>query len=188
MTKSTESPWTNVFKDAFYSVRNSLPVVLECESCRELWLQGELFRAIRKYDHDFSLNTYKIAPRKKADFHGCRSVEMVGELKVYGYSGFYNKNLFGRSNITDFIPKNDSRRIMILPEHERIVNQNESNIFKDYFRLKAINNNAIIKVLVLVIWKNGQKDGFGQAISAIKFSAIEAVSEYPKFIVKIWQV
>lgn len=181
------SNWIDIFKTVFANIQETLPIILNCDTCRELWLQGEIFRLINRYDLRFKVNEFPIEPHKKADFHGFRYGEMVGELKVYGLSGYYQKNIYGAHNIEEFIPKKNNGRILIKPSHLKNVDLNESSILKDYIRIKAISN-KIDKFLILVVHKNGQKDNFGQAISALRFPGIEQTLDFPYFFVRIWKI
>ena len=99
------------------------------EGCREDWLQGEMFR--QSEDENFMVNSYKICDRGKAlDLHGVRprtssSLQaMVGEIKIIATS-FQNKNIAGRSNISEFI---NSDKTIVTQSHLDSVNPKEGSL------------------------------------------------------------
>lgn len=190
-TANTPSNWFDMFSIVFNNVQQTLPIILKCNSCRELWLQGEMFRFITPYDPKFQVNVLidkRIKDKRiKVDLYGSRFGKMVGELKVYGLSGYYNKNICGTSNIDSFIPERNNGRILIGQSHLKKLNMKESSILKDYSRIMEISE-QFEKYLILVVHKNGQKDDFGKAISAIKFSGEELTLDFPFFFVRIWKL
>ena len=96
--------WAEFFGSTLAAGYDGLTTIFDAWSVRELWLQGELFRAARAIDLDFHVNVNPADHGGKLGFPGkadliCRTekkrLAMVGELKLYGTSGYYPKNLTG---------------------------------------------------------------------------------------------
>jgi hypothetical protein len=72
--------WLRFFDQTLAQIHRELAVVLDAPGCREGWLQGEFFRAGRKYD--LAVNTYPFGKRAKADLSAGDPVKMVAEIKI----------------------------------------------------------------------------------------------------------
>jgi hypothetical protein len=92
--------WPDRFLALFCEIASPLAVVLNAEGCREGWLQGEFYRHFRTPENGFRVNCSYCDSRTKHDLYCERPTEMAAELKVYGLSGYYTKNLCGQSNIS----------------------------------------------------------------------------------------
>lgn len=174
-------------KDAFASFEGSLNEILNATGCREGWLQGELFRYYRRVDPAFSVNTFALGNGKKADLHGTLPEEWVAELKIYGQAGYFHKNIYGYSDISEFLPSSPEQRVDVTQQHLDAVHPKEGSLLKDCLRLRGIKS-VQHKFMVLVIHKYDPPDDFGLAISAIRLSQAEVTFDYSDFLLRIWRI
>jgi hypothetical protein len=184
--------WIDHFKLAFDAIQGPLSSVFDAESCREGWLQGELYRRLVAHDKQFRVNHYVLpAPdgskRPKADLYGENPARMVAEMKILGTFGYYQKNIDGNSNINAYLPSDSSSRVDVTQDHLDRVNSGVSSVLRDYQRLKSITDD-VEKYLILVIRTDEKPDRFGKAILAIRCSMAETTFEYPKFTVRVWRL
>ena len=76
------SDWMSFFVETIKAIREPLATVLGAASCREGWLQGELFRAGR--DVDLRVNEFNLGRSAKADVSAEGDPPMVAEIKIVG--------------------------------------------------------------------------------------------------------
>ncbi len=183
----TRDAWVNRFQEAFHAIEKRLSEVLGAAGCREGWLQGELYRFFRKTDDGFRVNEYRLSGRQKADLYGSRPTEMIAEIKIYGTSSYLRKNIDGTSDISAFLPNTEGKRIDVRRADLDRVNLKEGSLLKDLLRLRSVEA-QLQKYMILVIHKNGHKDKFGRAITAIRLTKEEWTFEFKDFILRIWRV
>ncbi|WP_417559943.1 hypothetical protein [Marinomonas sp.] len=186
--------WMRVFCEFFDRNASQIGAVMYAEGCREGWLQGEMFR--QSEDEDFMVNSYKIGSRGKAlDLHGFRPRSssspqtMVGEIKIIATS-FLNKNIAGRSNISEFIK---SDKTIVTQSHLDSVHPKEGSLLKDIVRLKGILDQDIEKYMILVIPEYESDEvnvNLKKALFGVEISSIHVKREYPDdhFSVRIWKI
>src|SRR5947208_155416 len=90
--------WPDRLITFFREIASPLGVILNASGCREGWIQGEMFRHFSPGNNGFSVNCSYANSRMKHDLHCKKPTEVVAELKVYGYRGYYHKNICGQSN------------------------------------------------------------------------------------------
>jgi hypothetical protein len=165
-------------------------VVLEATGCREGWLQGELFRRLSPLDLGFSVNTFQI-PDGKADISGTVPTRMAGEIKVYGISGYQNKNLAGYSNIDEYDPGEYGLRRDWTWEEIASLAPAKGSFLRDAQRLFTLqtSDRAVEEAyLILVLFLNGPPSTFGRVIQAVRLPCPEITFEYEQFTVRIWRI
>src|SRR4051794_207616 len=96
--------WAEQILAFFGEIASPLAIILNAEGCREGWLQGEFYRHFSTPENGSRVNCSFCDNRVKHDLYCERPTEMAAELKVYGQSGYYTKNLCGQSNISRFLP------------------------------------------------------------------------------------
>jgi hypothetical protein len=74
--------WLKFFVKTIGDIKNPLSVVLSASGCREGWLQGEIFRAGRKYD--LRVNEFRLGKRQTADISCGKGPSMLAEIKIVG--------------------------------------------------------------------------------------------------------
>jgi hypothetical protein len=80
--------WLKFFETTIKAIREPLSVVITASGCREGWLQGELFRAGRRYD--LRVNEHRLPERQTADVSCGDRPDMLAEIKIVG-AGFLPK-------------------------------------------------------------------------------------------------
>jgi len=178
--------WPHELADFVRRVEGPLSVVLNADGCREGWLQAELYRYFHPVQPAFRVNQSLSDGRVKHDLVCLGPSPMVGELKVYGQSGYYQKNLHGRSNIDQFVPESPDQRVCITAAQLAEL-QPTGGFLHDVHRLHQLQDVAT-KVMVLIIQRASEPDRFGAAITAIKVSDEEVEYVGPYFIARVWQL
>jgi len=183
-----------VFCEFFDRNSSNIGEVMYAVGCREGWLQGEMFR--QSLDEHLEVNSYKIEGSRKAldlQSFGPRTEyppkAMVGEIKIIATS-FDNKNIAGRSNISQFISDDG---VIITQNHLESVNHKEGSLLKDVVRLKGVTQEHIEKYMILVIPEYElDKINFKlkKALFSIQISSDHVQRDYPNdhFSVRIWKV
>jgi hypothetical protein len=185
--RSIAMTWSIRFLAFFDEIASQLAVVLNAEGCREGWLQGEFYRHFRTPENGFRVNCSYGGSRTKHDLFCERPIQMAAELKVYGLSGYYTKNLCGQSNISQFLPGTDeARRFLSLDEIERL-EPAAGSYLADVLRLRRLPE-SLERYMILVLQKANEPDGFGRAISAIQVSSQESEWQCADFLVRVSQV
>jgi hypothetical protein len=176
--------WPDRFLALFGEIAPSLAVVLNAEACREGWLQGEFYRHFRNSEDSFRVNCSYCDSRTKHDLYCEQPTEMVAELKVYGLSGYYTKNLCGQSNISQFLPTTSGERKVLTQEEIERIEPATGSYLADVLRLQRLPA-SLEKYMVLVLQKADEPDKFGRAISAIQVSPQESGRECRDFLVRV---
>src|SRR5262245_50670304 len=122
--------WVDRFFAFFREIEPALVVVLDASSCREGWLQGEFYRHFRTDESGFQVNWRYPNGRVPFDLYAPAPAAMVAEVKVYGQWGYFNKNLFGRNDISRFLPATPGARVPItVPEIETLLGGTKGNSY-----------------------------------------------------------
>jgi hypothetical protein len=74
--------WLKFFVKTIGEIKEPLAYVLNASGCREGWLQGEFFRAGKKYN--LRVNEYALGNWRKADLSCGAGPAMLAEIKVVG--------------------------------------------------------------------------------------------------------
>ena len=178
--------WVERFFAFFREIEPSLAVVLDASSCREGWLQGEFYRHFRTDENGFEVNRRYRAGGVPFDLYSPAPTPMVAEVKVYGESGYFNKNLHGRSNIRRFLPATHGSRVPVsVTEIETLLEGTKGNSYlRDVCRLHTVPA-EVERYLILVLQKADEADDFGRAIAAVQVAPVEHDLELDAFHVRI---
>jgi hypothetical protein len=76
-------------------------------------VQGELFRRFRPGNPTFNVNCSLTSRRTKHDIVSGTPPSLVAELKVSGLSGYYPKNLYGKSDLSAFHSASVGERVFV---------------------------------------------------------------------------
>jgi hypothetical protein len=155
--------WPDLFLDFFRSISPHLTVVLNASGCREGWIQGELYRHFWTPQNRLLVNCSYSSNRVKHDIYCEQPTEMVAELKVYGYAEYYNKNLYGKSNIKRFLPAVVGGRVALSHSEIHRLQPAAGSYLSDVLRLQTVPS-TVERYMILVIQKAGEADEFGRAI------------------------
>ncbi len=176
------------FFSFFRQIEGPLGIVLNANGCREGWLQGELYRYFRTPENRFAVNRRYEKSGPEHDVYCALPNEMVAEVKVYGLRGYYNKNLYGSSNLSRFIPPESGQRV---PVSTAEINEllarplaKTNSYLRDVLRLQAVPP-RVERYLILVLQKAGSADDFGRAISAVQVAPQEFNLDCERFHVRI---
>src|SRR5262245_25875511 len=106
--------WMTFFADTIAALHEPLSVVLQASGCREGWLQGELFRAGRRYD--LRVNEYGLGGRQTADVSCGEAPDMLAELKIVGADYFPKMQGYIESDVARMkaVSTSGTQRYMIL--------------------------------------------------------------------------
>lgn len=155
--------WPQFYFDFFTNNQQRVTKILNARSCREMWIQGEMFltdeKHIRLTSKEFTL----------VDIHGLPSdeessevhPEMITEIKVVSFRGYSRQDILGFGGRALLQPvlsaqnvQNDFSKITDYPEPKEL----KHSVFKDYLKLKKIATTKIgkqifkgEKYLILVI-------------------------------------
>jgi hypothetical protein len=176
--------WPESFQAFFREVASPLGVVLGAEGCREGWLHGEFYRHFRTPENGFRVNCSYCDSRAKHDLYCERPTEMAAEIKVYGLSEYYKKNLCGWSNISQFLPAASGARLVLSRAEIERLEPEAGSYLGDVLRLQRLPV-ALEKYMVLVLHKNGEPDAFGRAMSALQVSSEEFEWECEDFSIRV---
>ena len=178
--------WVDRFFAFFREIEPTLAVVLNASSCREGWLQGEFYRHFRTDDNGFEVNRRFGDGKLPFDLCCLTTPVMIAELKVYGESGYYSKNLFGRSNIRRFLPARAGERVPITAtDIGTLLGGAKGNSYlHDVCRLQTVSTD-IERYLILVLQKAEEADNFGRAIAAVQVGTTEFDLELDAFRVRV---
>lgn len=143
---NSENSWIDYFFSFFKLNEQKITAILDASSCRELWIQGELF-----------LYSDELVQPNSGDFHGQRVdlhgkianlPEMIAELKIVGYQGYSCSDIFGYGGsgyLRDWL--NFNKRNYVHPaEHQE--KKLAHSIYKDYRKLTSINSKKTKKGIV----------------------------------------
>jgi hypothetical protein len=164
--------WHERFLALFREIASPLAVILNAEGCREGWLQGELYRHFHTSENGFRVNCSYCGSRAKHDLYCERPTEIVAELKVYGLSGYYPKNVCGQSNISRFLPATSGTRLFLSKEEIELLKPAAGSFLGDVLRLQRLPA-ALERYMILVLQKADEADAFGRVISALQVSSQE---------------
>ncbi len=184
--------WVERFFQFFRLIEQPLGVVLNANSCREGWLQGEFYRHFLTAENGFLVNCRYSDEGPEHDLYGALPTEMVAEIKVYGQRGYYKKNLYGAHDIRRFLPATPGGRLPIsIAQIEELLtgtkNAEKTNSYlRDVRRLHAIPA-SVERYLILVIQKADESDDFGRAIAAVRVAPVEHDLELTAFHVRVSQ-
>lgn len=184
--------WVDRFFEFFRQIEQNLGILLNANSCREVWLQGEFYRHFLTADNGFLVNCRYNDDGPEHDLYCGLPTEMVAEVKVYGQRGYFNKNLYGAHNLHRFVTATPGGRVPVtFDEIEQILNgtknaDKNNSYFRDVRRLLAIPS-PVERYLILVLQKADESDDFGRAISAVQVAPQEHDLELDAFHVRISQ-
>ena len=178
--------WVRRLQMFFREIEVPLSFVLNAEGCREGWVQAELFRRFRPRNRTFNVNCSLESRQAKHDIVSGTPPSLVAELKVYGLSGYYTKNLYGKSNVSAFHPSGDER-VAYTREMIEALNPQPGSYLKDVLRL-AQTVGVTERLMILVLQKAVTIDRFGQAMLAIQVSEREHDLDFGEFMVRISEI
>lgn len=130
--------WTDYLFTFFKANEEKIAKILNASSCRELWIQGELF-----------LYSDQSVKPNSGDFHGLRVdlhgkiadlPEMIAELKIIGYHGYASSDIFGyggRNDLKKWL--GDDNRQYVHPD-EHMDTKLIHSLYKDYKKLQSIHS------------------------------------------------
>jgi hypothetical protein len=179
--------WSDRFLGLFAKIASPLAVVLDAEGCREGWLQGEFYRHFHTPQNDFRVNCSCGDKRAKHDLYCEHPAKMAAELKVYGLSGYYRKNLYGGSNLGQFLPATNGERVFLHQEEIERLQPTASSYLADVLRLQRLPA-SWERYMILVLQKAEKPDEFGRAILAVQVSPQELEWQCEHFLVRVSQV
>ena len=128
---------------------------------------------------------------------------MVAELKVYGLSGYYPKNLCGPFNIKRFVPKSAGDRLFVrqeeMEEMDRKLDELKNRDFNEWKKKNSEWKSSYLadilrllllpekmeRYMILVLQKSVNPDDFGNAIMAVQVSRSEWKWECSDFFVRV---
>ena len=176
--------WPERFLTLFSEIALPLTDILTAEGCREGWLQGEFYRHFHTVENSFRVNSSYCDSRAKHDLYCEQPTKMVAELKVYGLSGYYNKNLCGMSNISQFLPATSGGRLFLSQDAIGCLEPAAGSYLGDVLRLQRLPAD-LERYMVLVLQKADEVDAFGRTISAVQVSLHESEWECEGFLVRV---
>jgi hypothetical protein len=179
--------WSERLITFFEAIATPLACVLRADGCREGWIQGEMFRHFRTENNGFRVNASLAGGRVKHDVHCLKPTEMVAELKVFGLSGYYNKNLYGASDISRFKPSEDTGRLLLTSQDIESLETFGNSFVSDVQRLIRLDRD-IERYMILVLQKARPVDEFGRAIFGLRVSDIEHEFANYDFIVRVSKI
>jgi hypothetical protein len=106
--------WFKFFEDSIEAVHEHFAVILKAAGCREGWLQGELFRAGRKFD--LRVNEFSLGNRQTADVSCGDLPEMLAEIKIVGADYFAKMRAYIEADVERMrsVSTMGTQRFMIL--------------------------------------------------------------------------
>ena len=135
-TMLNDRNWIDYLFSFFESNKDKVTAILDASSCRELWIQGELFLysngLIRPNSGDFY--------GRRVDLHGKMDgfPEMIAEVKIVGYQGYSCSDIFGHGGtayLKSWLDLNDRHYTQPTEFHDKEL---AHSIYKDYKKLSGI--------------------------------------------------
>lgn len=158
----------------------ALTEVLSARACREGWLQGQLFRWMRRAHPRSGFEVNKRRANVLFDI-SADDAPMVGELKVLG-SGYQTKVVGGA--LRDLASRLD-----------RPVTANDAaatyrwGLLKDYSRLMQPGvQSDTDRILVLVVADPEDDTMLGRVLTGIRFQGVEQRVEGDRWLAKVWSL
>ena len=176
--------WMQELAVFFESRRDSLVEVLDAASCREAWLQAEMFRSFRHAAgmRSFSVNSLPIALRKNADFSAEDPSRVVGEVKILGWD--YETKVITGGTLKLILDRLDrpitaSDRDLVLGPWGLIV---------DFFHLLDFaEHNRRDAILVLIVDERSAYDrSLARALRQINFVGPSRDLQFPAGLIRLW--
>ena len=178
--------WFRALSAFFRGISGNLAEVLDAQSCREAWLQGEMFRWFRKHRQvgEFWTNAFSISKRCNADIGADTPFPMRGELKVLG-ANFGHKVLTGGA-LSPLLPH---LHRPLTPTDGGLV-RGPWGLLPDYFRLQKVPwSPGASRLLVMVAHiEKGASGAVADALRLVTFSGTVRNLSFEWGFVRIWDV
>lgn len=135
-TLQSENSWTDYLFGFFKFNEERITAILDASSCRELWIQGELFLysngSVKPNSGDFY--------GRRVDLHGKREglPEMIAEVKIVGYQGYSCSDIFGHGGTGYLKSWLELNNRCYAPANEFRDKELAHSIYKDYKKLASI--------------------------------------------------
>ena len=127
------------------------------------------------------------SPQVKHDIVSGLPPNLVAEVKIYGLSGYYPKNLYGKSDLSAFLPTQYYQRVVVTREKIEEFQPNPGSYLGDVLRLSQVTNVAE-RLMILVLQKSEMIDKFGKAMLAVQVSEREHDREFNQFLLRISEI
>jgi len=179
--------WVEPLQEFFREIEAPLSFVLNAEGCREGWVQAELFRRFRPGNPTFNVNCSLTSRHAKHDIVSGAPPSLVAELKVYGLSGYYPKNLYGKSNVSAFHPAPGGERVFVTHEMIEALQPEPRSYLGDVLRLSRTAD-VTERLMILVLQKSATVDRFGRAMLAVQISEREHNLAFEQFFLRVSEI